>query len=206
MLPMSGTTCKRHNSALLLAIIAISTGCMYSQVQLGHQQHWCKLHNRKARQRWPVGTCMCSIYLLCYLLGPPPEVPSNFSVSVETGRAAVDISITWDLVHNVSSYRVAIVASGGSAASCPSSCDPSDPCRCTGLGIGEDTTITIIATNCGNQIGVPVMVTARLQGKPKVLLISTVCDYSFLYVYSSFQTLRMQYSTSLLFSRRSQCC
>ena len=78
----------------------------------------------------------------------------------------MDISITWDsafnLLHSVSSYRV--VASGGSAASYPSSCDPSGPCMCTGLGIGEDTTITITAINCGDQMGTPVEITARPQG------------------------------------------
>ena len=96
----------------------------------------------------------------------PPAVPIDFSVSIESGSTTVDITIVWDsafnLVHNVSSYRV--VASGGSAASCPSSCDLSGPCKCTGLGIGEDTTITITAINCGNQMGPPVKITARPQG------------------------------------------
>ena len=119
-------------------------------------------------------------------------MPTNFSVSIETDSTTVDISITWDsafnLVHNVSSYRV--VPSGGSAAFCPSSCDPSGPCKCTGLGIGEDTTITITAINCGDQIGPPVPIAVRPQGnhtkgehdKP----VTTV-----LYAYSSIQTLRM---------------
>ena len=62
----------------------------------------------------------------------------------------------------MTSYRV--VASGGSAASCPSSCDPSGPCMCTGLGIGEDTNIIITAINCGDQMGTPVQVIARPQG------------------------------------------
>ena len=78
----------------------------------------------------------------------------------------MDISITWDsafnLLHEVSSYRV--VAGEGSAASCPSSCDPSGPCMCTGLGIGVDTTISITAINCGDLMGMPVEVTARPRG------------------------------------------
>ena len=85
---------------------------------------------------------------------------------VSTNGVTVDISIAWDsafnLVHAVSSYKV--VADGGSAASCPSSCDPSGPCKCTGLGIEEDTTISITAINCGNQLGMPLEVTARPQG------------------------------------------
>ena len=81
----------------------------------------------------------------------------------------MDISITWDSAFNLlydvimSSYRV--VARGGSAASCPSSCDPSGPCMCTGPGIGVDTTISITAINCGDdQMGIPVGVTARPRG------------------------------------------
>ena len=94
-------------------------------------------------------------------------MPANFSLSIERDSTAIDISITWDSafnsVHSVSSYRV--VASGGSAASCTPSCDPSaSPCKCTGLGIGESTLITITAVNCGIQVGPPVMVTARPQG------------------------------------------
>ena len=104
--------------------------------------------------------------LLYYLLERPSEVPTNIPVSIESNGATVDISITWDsafnLLHSVSSYRV--VASGGSAASCPSSCDPSGPCMCTGLGIGVDTTISITAINCGDQLGTPLEVTARPQG------------------------------------------
>ena len=105
--------------------------------------------------------------MLYFLIEPPPAVPRNVSVSVDSSDSrTVDISITWDSafnsVHNVSSYRV--VASGGSAASCPPSCDPSGPCKCTGLGIGETTTLNISATNCGNQMGPPVLITARPQG------------------------------------------
>ena len=128
-----------------------------------------------AQSKSTLGTCMCSNYLLCYLLGPPPEVPSTFSVSVESGNTTVDISITWDSAfnsaNNVTSYRVA--ASGESAASCPSSCDPGGPCRCTGLGIGEDTTITVTAINCGNQIGPPAQILTRPRGKatPKAKLV-----------------------------------
>ena len=123
---------------------------------------------------------MYTVYVLIicyYLLGPPPEVPSNFSVSVKSGRTTVDISITWNsafnTAHNVTSYS--IVASGGSAASCPSSCDPSGPCRCTGLGIGEDTTITVTAINCGNQMGPPAPILTRPRGiaTPKVKLMNT---------------------------------
>lgn len=136
---------------------------------------------------------------------PPPALPRNISVSIEND-GAVDISITWDstfnLLHSVSSYRV--VASGGSAASCPSSCDPGGPCMCTGLGIGEDTTITITAINCGNQIGMPADVTARPQGNHtqfKVNLINHVTTV--LLAYSCICTLRMQCSACLLFSRES---
>ena len=110
--------------------------------------------------------------MILYLipLESPPAVPTNFSVSTESDlvHVLVDISITWDLtfnlLHSVSSYRV--VASEGSAASCPSSCDPrlSGPCMCTGLGIGVDTTITITAINCGDQMGTTVVVIARPQG------------------------------------------
>ena len=93
-------------------------------------------------------------------------VSANFTVSAKAGSATVDVSIIWDSAfssaHSVSSYRV--VANGGSAASCPSSCDPSGPCRCTGLGIGEDTNITVSAINCGNQMGPPVEFTASPQG------------------------------------------
>ena len=117
---------------------------------------------------------------------------------------AVNISITWDsgfnLVHNVSSYRV--VANEGSAASCPSSCDPSGPCKCTGLEIGEDTNITISAINCGNQMGPPVEITARPQGNHTKgehdKHVTTV-----LHAYSSIQALRVQCSTYLYFSSRS---
>ena len=105
-------------------------------------------------------------YIHSFFTGPPPAVTTNFSVSIESNGETVDISITWDsafnLLHDVSSYRV--VASGGSAASCPSSCDPSGPCMCTGLGIGEDTTITITAINCGDQMGTSVEVIASPQG------------------------------------------
>ncbi|MCG8623093.1 MAG: hypothetical protein MJE68_14000, partial [Proteobacteria bacterium] len=107
--------------------------------------------------------------LLYYILERPPEVSTNIPVSIESNGATVDISITWysafNSAHNVSSYSV--VASGGSAASCPSSCDPSGPCMCTGLGIGEDTNITITAINCGDQMGMPVEVTARPRGNHK---------------------------------------
>ena len=112
----------------------------------------------------PIQITLCFVNI--YLLERPPEVSTNIPVSVKRNGATVDISITWDsafnLFHNVSSYR--LVASGGSAASCPSSCDPSGPCMCTGLGIGEDTNITITAINCGNQMGMPVEVAARPQG------------------------------------------
>lgn len=104
--------------------------------------------------------------LLYYFLERPPEVSTNISVSRVRNSATVDISLNWDsafnLLHSVSSYRV--VARGGSAASCPSSCDPSGPCMCTGLGIGVDTDIMITAINCGDQMGIPVEVTARPQG------------------------------------------
>ena len=101
-----------------------------------------------------------------FLTEAPPEVPTNFSISIESDSAAVNISITWDsafnLVHNVTSYRV--VASGGSAASCPSSCDPSSPCKCTGLEIGENITIMISAINCGDRMGPAVVIRAKPQG------------------------------------------
>ena len=104
--------------------------------------------------------------LLYYLLERPPEVPTNISISIESNGATVTVSITWDsafsLLHDVSSYSV--VASGQSAASCPSSCDPSGPCMCTGLGIGVDTTISITAINCGDLMGTSVEITARPQG------------------------------------------
>ena len=91
-------------------------------------------------------------------------MPTNYSVSIVTDSTIVNISITWDsafnLVHNVTSYSVGV----SNGASCPSSCDPSGPCKCTGLGIGESTTITINAINCGNQIGPPVQITATPQG------------------------------------------
>ena len=78
----------------------------------------------------------------------------------------MDLSITWDsafnLVHKVISYRV--VASGGSAASCPSSCDPRGACKCTGLPFGENTAISITAVNCGVEMGPPVLITARPRG------------------------------------------
>ena len=99
--------------------------------------------------------------------GRPPEVPTNYSVTLQTGSTTVDMSITWDsafnTAHDVTSYRV--VASGGSAASCPSSCNPSGLCRCTGLGIGENTTITVTAINCGNQMGPPAPILTRPRGR-----------------------------------------
>ena len=120
--------------------------------------------------------------LLCYLLERPPEVPTVIPVSIETSGSTVNISITWDsafnLFHKVSSYRV--IASGGSAASCPSSCDPSGSCMCTGLGIGEDTTISITAINCGDQMGTPVEVTARPQGN----ISRSICMRVYFFLYN----------------------
>ena len=94
-------------------------------------------------------------------------MPTNFSVSsIETDieTLTVNISITWDLafnlVHNVTSYSINI----SNGASCPSSCDPSGPCKCTRLRVGENTIITTTAINCGNQMGPPAQITARPQG------------------------------------------
>ena len=131
----------------------------YWEVIISHSSdnNTCSVYNNR---------CLIINIIFYYLLERPPEVPINISVFIESNDETVDISITWDsafnLLHDVSSYRV--VASGGSAASCPSFCDPSGPCMCTGLGIGEDTTILITAINCGDQLGMPVEVTARSQG------------------------------------------
>ena len=42
---------------------------------------------------------------------------------------------------------------------CPPICSIDEPCRCTGLEIGERVTIAISAINCGNQEGSAVEVT-----------------------------------------------
>ena len=122
-------------------------------------------------------------------------MPTNYSVSVENDITTVNISITWDsafnLVHNVTSYRV--VASGGLAASCPSSCDPSSPCKCTELRIGENITIMISAINCGDQMGPPVTIIARPRGSHNKSELDkhVVTTVTVLNAYSSIHAIRM---------------
>ena len=135
-------------------------------------------------------------------------VPTNFSISIESDITTITVntSIIWDssfnLVHNVTSYRV--VASGGSAASCPSSCAPSSPCKCTGLGIGEDITLMISAINCGNQMGPPVAIIARPRGSHTKIKHDKRVMTMVLNACSSIHAIRMHQSTFLYFGRRSQ--
>ena len=103
-------------------------------------------------------------------------VPTNFSVDVVTNIATVGITINWDSAfnsaNNVTSYRLETVSSAGGSSSvfCPSSCNSSGPCRCSGLGIGNNTNITISAINCGDQMGPPVSITAMPQGNQCILI------------------------------------
>ena len=137
-------------------------------------------------------------------------MPTTFSVSIESDiSTTVNISISWNsafnLVHNVTSYSV--VANGGSAASCPLSCDPSSPCNCAGLGIGENITIIFSAINCGDQMGPPVTIIARPRGShtKSELDKHVVTTVTVLNAYSSIHAIRMHQSTSLYVGRRSQC-
>ena len=64
-------------------------------------------------------------------------------------------NITWTSaftsLHDVTFYRAVIT--GSSTANCPSTCRSREPCQCTPPAIGEPVSISLSATNCGDQEG-----------------------------------------------------
>ena len=79
-------------------------------------------------------------------------------------------NITWNSVftsvHDVTLYRAVIT--GSSTANCPLTCLPTEPCQCTAPAVGEPISITLSATNCGDQDGpaTPLQAEARLPSQP----------------------------------------
>jgi hypothetical protein len=97
-------------------------------------------------------------------------VPSGFQVSVSQSNTADTpyLTIRWDPAFNemygIESYL--IEASGG-FIDCPQTCasNGSSPCQCTGLIARMDGNISIIATTCGDQQGLPAVIYLTPRGK-----------------------------------------
>ena len=64
-------------------------------------------------------------------------------------------TITWNQeftsLHGVTHYRIS--SADSSTAICPPRCLPSEPCQCTPPAVGEPVSMSISATNCGDQEG-----------------------------------------------------